>query len=231
MDIQSQYSPIVYSFFYFASFLCPVWITEKKNFHFLSFSIYYMAYFSRISMDTPLLAFVRTFFTGLGITITTLTVECEWDNIDIRVITPDSALLIGMHGKSIESIQHLLSRLLEKKFENFVHVHLEINDYMKQKDERLYQFLDSKIALVRSTGKEVQIPGLTSYDRKKAHGYISGKAIEWLSTRSEGEGSSRVMTLSYTGPIIANKVSRPNMTHVVNTRVTWMSLPDDGVGI
>ncbi len=83
-----------------------------------------------------------------------------------------------MHGKSIESIQHLLSRLLEKQTDNFVHVHLEVNDYMKQKDERLYQFLDSKIALVRSTGKDVQMPSLTSYDRKKAHGYISGKAIE-----------------------------------------------------
>jgi spoIIIJ-associated protein len=94
------------------------------------------------------------------------------------VITPDSALLIGMHGKSIESIQHLLSRLLEKQFENFVHVHLEVNDYMKQKDERLYQFLESKIALVISNGKDVQMPSLTSYDRKKAHGYISSKMIE-----------------------------------------------------
>jgi predicted RNA-binding protein Jag len=182
-------------------------------------------------MDTSLLAFVRTFFTGLGITITTLTVDCEWDNIDIRIVTPDSALLIGMHGKSIESIQHLLSRLLEKQFENFFHVHLEVNDYMKQKDERLYQFLDSKIALVRSTGKELQMPSLTSYDRKKAHGYIAEKGIEWLSTKSEGEGSSRVMTLSYTWPITAAKTPRPNMTHVVTPRNLWVDLTDDGVGI
>ena len=49
---------------------------------------------------------------------------------------------------------------------------------MKQKDERLYQFLDSKIALVTSTGKDVQMPSLTPYDRKKAHGYISSKMIE-----------------------------------------------------
>jgi predicted RNA-binding protein Jag len=182
-------------------------------------------------MDTPLFLLVQTFFTGLGITITTLTVEREWDNIDIRIVTPDSALLIGMHGKSIESIQHLLSRLLEKQVEDFVHVHLEVNDYMKQKDERLYQFLDSKIALVMSTGTPIQMPTLTSYDRKKAHGYISGKAIEWLSTKSEGEGVSRVMTLSYAGPITVAKAPRPSMTHVVSPRVLGVSLPDDGVGI
>jgi predicted RNA-binding protein Jag len=83
-----------------------------------------------------------------------------------------------MHGKNIETIQHLLSRILEKQVGNFVHIHLEVNDYMKQKDERLYQFLDSKIALVRSTGKSIQMPSLTSYDRKKAHGYIAEKGIE-----------------------------------------------------
>jgi predicted RNA-binding protein Jag len=82
-----------------------------------------------------------------------------------------------MHGKHIETIQHILSRILEKQVGNFVHIHLEVNDYMKQKDERLYQFLDSKIALVMSTGTPVQMPTLTSYDRKKAHGYISDKAI------------------------------------------------------
>jgi spoIIIJ-associated protein len=182
-------------------------------------------------MDTSLIAFVRTFFTGLGITITILTVDTVWDNIDIRIETPDSALLIGMHGKNIETIQHLLSRILEKQVGNFVHIHLEVNDYMKQKDERLYQFLDSKIALVRSTGKSIQMPSLTSYDRKKAHGYIAEKGIEWLSTKSEGEGVSRVMTLSYTWPITTAKTPRPSMTHVVTPRNIWADITDDGVGI
>ncbi len=58
---------------------------------------------------------------------------------------------------------------------------------MKAKDERLFRFLDSKIAFVTETGKNTRIPNLTSFERKKAHGYISEKAIVGLTTKSEGE--------------------------------------------
>jgi predicted RNA-binding protein Jag len=108
-------------------------------------------------------------------------------DINIRVQTPDSALLIGMHGKNIESFQHLLGRMIEKMTSSHIHVHLEVNDYMKEKDARLFRFLDSKIEFVMSTGKSTRIPNLTSYERKKAHGYIAEKNTLGLSTKSDGE--------------------------------------------
>jgi predicted RNA-binding protein Jag len=64
---------------------------------------------------------------------------------------------------------------------------MEVNDYVKSKDERLFRFLDNKIDFVMSSGKTLRIPELTSYERKKAHGYISDKHIEGLMTKSEGE--------------------------------------------
>jgi predicted RNA-binding protein Jag len=90
-----------------------------------------------------------------------------------------------MHGKSLESFTHILSRMIEKTTTAYVHVHLEVNDYVKSKEEKMFRFLDSKIALVMSTGRPVQVANLSSYDRKKAHGYIADKAIEGLSTHSE----------------------------------------------
>ena len=95
----------------------------------------------------------------------------------MTIQTPDSPLLIGMHGKNIEAFQHLLGRIAEKKLGHFVHLHLEVNDYMKAKDARLFHFLDGKIAFVTSTGKSTRIPNLSSFERKKAHSYISDKKI------------------------------------------------------
>jgi hypothetical protein len=56
---------------------------------------------------------------------------------------------------------------------------------MKAKDERLFRFLDTKIALIISNGKSIRIPNLNPYDRKKAHNYISERKIEKLATHSE----------------------------------------------
>lgn len=123
-------------------------------------------------------AFLSTFFTRLGISVTSLTVTEESDDLSIRIETSDSPLLIGQHGKNIESFQHLIGRIAERKLGRFIHVHLEVNDYMKAKDDRLFGFLDGKISWVMESGKPTTIKNLSSFERKKAHHYISEKKIE-----------------------------------------------------
>ncbi len=150
-------------------------------------------------MKNIILPLIREFWSGLGIATTSITVDVLWDDVSIRVETTDSALLIGIHGKNIPIFQHLLSRIIEKKMARFVHVHLEVNDYMKLKEEKLVQFIESKILLVQSKWGSIRIPSLTPYERKKAHGYIADKAIIWLSTQSEGEWLNRSLILSYSG--------------------------------
>lgn len=136
-------------------------------------------------MENTLLPFVTEFFTKLGIVTTKISVTVLGEDINIQVETPDSALLIGMHGKNIEVFQHLLSRMIERMTDKFIHVHLEVNDYMKLKDEKLFRFLDSKIATITATGSSIRMPSLTSYERKKAHGYVADKNITGLKTQSE----------------------------------------------
>ncbi len=178
-------------------------------------------------------AHVTQFFTGLWVTIENIEVAIVDTDINIRVQTPDSALLIWMHGKNIESFQHLLGRILEKIAGHHTHIHLEVNDYMKAKDERLYRFLDSKISLVMSSGRPIRIPNLTSYERKKAHGYISEKAISGLKTRSEGEGAERILHLEYTGEIHKPepKPYVPSESRPASPTASVISLSEDWVGI
>lgn len=183
-------------------------------------------------MEHTLSPFVIDFFTKLGIVTTSVTVDQAWEDINIRVETPDSALLIGIHGKNIEIFQHLLTRMIERKTSDHIHVHLEVNDYMKIKNEKLIKFLDSKVAIVTSTGQPIRIVSLTPYERKKAHSHIADSAIEWLSSHSEWEGPDRVLILSYTGKITPNK-SIPavnNSTKTISTPAIDL-ISDDGVGI
>lgn len=72
------------------------------------------------------------------------------------------------------------------------------------------------------------MPSLSSYERKKAHGYIAEKNIAGLKTQSEGEGTERALVLSYTGELIKRTTPstyRPATNHIE------MSISDEGVGI
>lgn len=172
-------------------------------------------------------SFIETFFVNLWVTLESVSLRDEGDDLFVEVKTPDSNLLIGMHGKNLEAIQHLLGRMAEKARGKFVHTHLEVNDYMKAKDSRLFSFLDAKIAFAMSTGKAISIPNLSSFERKKAHGYIADKKIENLATKSEWEGDNRVLMLTYTGTITSS--SAPKKEY--KSRMSADDLSLDGVGI
>lgn len=100
---------------------------------------------------------------------------------------------------------------------------------MKSKDDRLFRFLDSKIAFVMESGKTIRIPNLNSYERKKAHNYIAEKAINGLGTKSEGEGAERALCLSYTGELKKNEAR--TSSSLSSTSRIGDDLSEDGVGI
>ncbi len=106
--------------------------------------------------------------------------------------------------------------MIEKHQGKAVLIHLEVNDYLKSKDERLFRYIDAKIAEAMQGGKEIILSSLTSYERKKVHGHITDKQIPGLKVWSVGEKNERAMHLSY-------------QKDPVETRV--QELTEDGIGI
>lgn len=131
------------------------------------------------------------FFSRLGIDYSELSVSQEAENIyRISLKSEDSHLLIGPHGKNLEVVTHLLKLLCAKKSDGHINLHVEVNDYLEKKDEKLLAFIKQKIEYVKSSGKEMILPFFTAYERKKVHSYVSEK---WgnVFTQSIGEGKER----------------------------------------
>jgi spoIIIJ-associated protein len=169
---------------------------------------------------------IKSFFNSLSISFSDIQVSQSDDVVDISLQTEQSSLLIGMHGKNLPAFQHLLSRMIEHDQKRFIRVHLEVNDYMKSKDEKFFRFLDSKIEFILATGKSSTIKNLNSFERKKAHDYIANKNIEAISTHSEGEGDDRVFIISPSASYIP---SIPNSSTVSSKTPIDPLLSEDGV--
>ena len=133
----------------------------------------------------------KDFFDKLGVQYSDLNVIEEAENIfRISLQSDDSHLLIGPHGKNLEIITHLLKLIASKQSHKHINLHVEVNDYLEKKDEKLLHFIQSKIDYVKSSGKEVILPFFTAYERKKVHSYVS-KAGESIYTQSQWEGKDR----------------------------------------
>ena len=180
-------------------------------------------------MQQKISEIARNFFTLMGLALEDVIVECQDEKKGIYLIqvkTPDSKILIGIHGQTLEMTKHLLTRILEKTLGESFLIHLEVNDYLQAKDEKFYRYLESRVAYAMRSGEEISLPNLTSYDRKKAHGYISDKKIEGLKSFSVGEGKDRELHLVYTGPKLATTHSSTSVA-----RKLVEMIDDDGIGI
>jgi spoIIIJ-associated protein len=115
-----------------------------------------------------------TFFEKLGVDYSNLEINKQASNVyKISLKSDDSHLIIGPHGKNLDTITHILRLLISKISETHINIHVEVNDYLEQKDAKLLVFIQAKIDQVRNTGKEVILPFFTSYERKKVHSFVT----------------------------------------------------------
>lgn len=118
----------------------------------------------------------HTFFEKLSVDYSDLKTSKEAENIyRISIKSEDSHLLIGPHGKNLETLHFLLRLLISKncEFQGHITIHLEINDYLEQKDKKLLGFIETKVKYVKESGKEIILPFFTAYERKKVHSFVS----------------------------------------------------------
>lgn len=159
-------------------------------------------------MKTKIEQICQDFFNLMKIQVDSISVKCEDEERNIYFIaleTPDSKLVIWTHWQTLESIKHLLSRMLETVIWSSVVIHVEVNDYLKSKDDRIYKYIDSRIDYVIKTQKEIALPNYSSYERKKIHNYISEKKLDTIRSYSVWEWRERVMHLA---PVAKNQSSK-----------------------
>lgn len=138
--------------------------------------------------------FSEEFFSKMKVEIDSLEVIVEWEDIYfVKITTTDSAILIWKHWIVFESLQSILRNIFSNKYDKKVRIHLEINDYIHNKDAKLFTLVDSKISLAKETWENVVLPVLNWYERKKVHSYVVKLWDKTIKSKSKWEWKNRRM--------------------------------------
>jgi spoIIIJ-associated protein len=106
----------------------------------------------------------------------------------------DAPTVIGRHGETIRAIQKILEVILYKNFSEPVSILVNVNDYREKQKERL-ELLASDMAIkTQSTKTASYLRGLSSYERKMVHEYVTKNYPE-LTTYSVGDGRDRRLVI------------------------------------
>lgn len=66
-------------------------------------------------------------------------------------------------------------------------IHLEINDYLAEKQRRLFAIVDRKVEIAKKNGIDQVIYDLSGYERKQVHAYIGDTHPDIATKSIDGE--------------------------------------------
>jgi len=144
-------------------------------------------------MQNELIALIKEFFDKLNIKIDSLEFSNEENSniYNLKIQTEESWILIWPHGKNIDAIQNIIKLLISKNIWEKIKLHLEINDYRKSKDDRLFDFIKKEISYLEKTWKDIKLPYFSSYERKKIHSIVHKMENDSIYTKSIWEWKER----------------------------------------
>lgn len=109
--------------------------------------------------------------------------------VSITVPREDSKLLIGAHGVTLFSLQHLIQAITKRKSSGYESFSIDINGYWREKQALLERDAKDAAHEVVSTGRPVQLRPMLPTERKIVHSILSGNGK--VTTESIGNGEER----------------------------------------
>ena len=110
-------------------------------------------------------------------------------NLYIEIKGDQEGILIGKHGRTLDSLQLLINRMVNKRLKNAVRVVLDINDYQKRRADTLAKMAFRLGEKAKRTGRALTIGPFNAHDRRIIH--VALKEDPSLKTESLGEGEMK----------------------------------------
>jgi spoIIIJ-associated protein len=107
-------------------------------------------------------------------------------NLCLEIKGDQEGVLIGKHGRTLESLQMLINRMVNKRLKGAVRVVLDIDDYRKRRVDTMASIASRLGEKAKRTGHSLTVGPFSSHDRRIIH--ITLKEDPYLKTESLGEG-------------------------------------------
>ena len=132
--------------------------------------------------------FLNKVFTAMELTVK-LDIKVEEgekeNTININVIGDDMGILIGKRGQTLDSLQYLVSLVINKECEKFNRVKLDTENYRERRKATLENLARNISLKVKRIKKPVALEPMNPYERRIIHSALQND--KFCTTKSEGD--------------------------------------------
>ena len=128
--------------------------------------------------------FLNKVFAAMNLTVK-INVAINDDQVDIDLIGEDMGVLIGKRGQTLDSLQYLVSLVINKKSDKYLRVKLDTENYRERRKETLENLAKNIAFKVKRTKRPVSLEPMNPYERRVIHSALQND--RYVTTRSEGD--------------------------------------------
>ena len=119
----------------------------------------------------------------------------EENTMNVDLNGDEMGVLIGKRGQTLDSLQYLVSLVVNKEKEDYIRVKVDTENYRERRKETLENLAKNISYKVKRTKRSVSLEPMNPYERRIIHSALQND--RYVTTHSEGEEPFRrvVVTL------------------------------------
>lgn len=139
--------------------------------------------------------FLKDVFAAMDLTVNlNLTYDEEQKTLDVDMTGEEMGVLIGKRGQTLDSLQYLVSLVVNKESEEYIRVKVDTENYRERRKETLENLAKNIAYKVKRTRRPVSLEPMNPYERRIIHSALQND--KYVVTHSEGEEPFRRVVVS-----------------------------------
>ena len=130
--------------------------------------------------------FLKDVFEAMDLTVVVNVKYDEAENyMEIDLSGDEMGVLIGKRGQTLDSLQYLVSLVVNKNIENYIRVKVDTENYRQRRKETLENLAKNISYKVKRTKRPVSLEPMNPYERRIIHSALQND--KYVTTHSEGD--------------------------------------------
>lgn len=147
------------------------------------------------SVEDSAKTFLNEVFGAMNMTVVIDTAFDETENtLDINLSGDEMGVLIGKRGATLDSLQYLVSLVVNKGREDYIRVKVDTENYRERRKETLENLAKNVAFKVKKTRRALSLEPMNPYERRIIHAALQND--KYVTTHSEGEEPNRKVVIS-----------------------------------
>ena len=130
--------------------------------------------------------FLNDVFAAMNMTVV---IEAEYNEnekeLSVDLSGDDMGVLIGKRGQTLDSLQYLVSLIVNKESTDYIRVKVDTENYRKRRQDTLENLAKNIAFKVKRTKRTVSLEPMNPYERRIIHSALQND--KFVTTHSEGE--------------------------------------------